>query len=318
MAALLAPVPGAPAAPLVLAFHCPEEGAAALGAAGRRRLRYPATVLPVPMACLRHVADANVLTAFRLGAAGVALLGCERCPHGARERLLRTLGVVRTVLDAVGLGADRLALVTGDEPGAMIEALSGFAAARTPSPVRWDGRGALPGGNREAIEEAVRAFLGAGTAEPGRVAVPAEQPFGVPEVRVADCTLSRACVNVCPTHAFRFSEERQGLELKRLACVGCGLCVAACPERAIAVRPELPLERRALDWETVVRDEPVTCLKCGKPFANRRAIEAVEARLRGLPGLADTFGGARRDLLRMCPNCRAVAAVLEMQQGWEP
>ncbi|MGH7263874.1 MAG: 4Fe-4S dicluster domain-containing protein, partial [Candidatus Rokuibacteriota bacterium] len=317
MAALLAPLPGAPEAPLVLAFHCPEQGAAALDAAGRRRLGYPATVLPVPMACLRHVSDANILTAFRLGAAGVALLGCERCPHGAREGLLGTLAVARTVLDAAGLGADRLALVAGDELRAMIDALAAFAGGLSPSPVRWDGRGALPGRNREAIEEAVRAFLAAGR-EPGRVPVPADQPFGVPEVRVGDCTLSRACVNVCPTHAFRFSEERQALELKRLACVGCGLCVAACPERAIAVRPDLPFERRALDWETVVQDEPVTCLKCGKPFANRRAIEAVEARLQGLPGLGDTFAGSRRELLRMCPNCRAVAAVLEMQQGWEP
>jgi hypothetical protein len=68
----------------------------------------------------------------------------------------------------------------------------------------------------------------------------------------------------------------------------------------------------------VARDEPVACLKCGKPFANRRALAAVEAKLAAIAAVADTFAGRRRDLLRMCPNCRAVAAVLEMQEGWEP
>jgi hypothetical protein len=37
-----------------------------------------------------------------------------------------------------------------------------------------------------------------------------------------------------------------------------------------------------------------------------------------MASLLDTFAGKRRDLLRMCPNCRAVAAVAAMQEGWEP
>lgn len=320
MAALLAPLAGRAGDAPVLAFHCPEGGNAALADAGRLRLRYPATVLPVPMACLRHVSDANILTAFRMGAAGVALLGCESCPHGARELLLEKLAVATSVLDAFGLGGERVALITGGpgESRSMIEALDRFAGALAASPIRWDGRSALPATNREALVEAVGTFIELTGREPGPVAVPEGQPFALPHVRVADCTLSRACVNVCPTHAFRFSEERQTLDLRRIACVSCGLCVAACPEHAITLEPGLPLDRRALEWDVAVRDEPVACLKCGKPFANRRALEAVEAKLAGIAHLVDAFAGGRRDLLRMCPNCRAVAAVLEMQHGWEP
>jgi ferredoxin len=323
LAALLAPLGGrapAGAAPPIVAFHCPEVGAAALADGARLGLGYPAGVLPVPMACLRHVSEANVLAAFRLGAAGVALLGCAECPHGSRAAWLDRVAVARSVLEAIGLGAGRLQLVTGapGEPRATIDSLDAFAASVTPSPFRWDGRASLPAGNREVVADAVAALLDLASREPGLVAVPDGQPFAVPEVRAADCTLSRACVNVCPTHAFRFAEDRQALELKRLACVSCGLCVAACPERAIALRPGVPLERRALDWDVVARDEPVACLKCGKPFANRRALAAVEAKLAGIAAVADTFAGRRRDLLRMCPNCRAVAAVLEMQEGWEP
>jgi ferredoxin len=320
MAALLAPLPGRrPEAP-VLVFHCPEQGAAVLADAGRRRLAYPASALPVPMACLRHVADADILAAFRMGAAGVALLGCEACPHGPREPLLARLALVRAILDAFGAGGGRVALLTGPagDPAALVAALDRFARSLGPPPLGWDGTALRSTAARAVIGETVRALLDATGREPGRVPVAAGQPFGVPDVRAADCTLSRACVNVCPTHAFRFVDERQTLELTRLACVACGLCVAACPERAIAIRAELPLDRRALDWDVVVRDQAVGCVKCGKPFGNRKALEAVEAKLQGMGELLDVFAGPRRRLLRMCPSCRAVAAVLEMQQGWEP
>jgi ferredoxin len=321
MAALLAPVPGHPQVePPVLAFHCPERGQMALRDAGRLRFRYPATVLPVPMACLRHVSEANILAAFRMGAGGVALLGCESCPHGERERLLQKLDLARSVLDAFGVEGERVQLITGEveESRPMLEALDRFAASLAPAPVRWDGRSALPTENREVIAEAVRALIDATGREPGRVGVSGPQPFAVPDIRVADCTMSRACVNVCPTHAFKFEEQGQTLELRQIACVNCGLCVEACPERAISLKPELSLDRSALDWQVVVRDESVGCLKCGKPFINRKALEAVEAKVFSIESIIDTFAGNRRNLLRMCPNCRAVAAVLEMEKGWEP
>jgi heterodisulfide reductase subunit A-like polyferredoxin/coenzyme F420-reducing hydrogenase delta subunit len=319
MAALLAPIPGHPQAdPLVLAFHCPEKGQMALSVAGRLGLRYPATILPVPMACLRHVSEANILAAFRMGAAGVALLGCEACPHGERGFLSQKLALARSVLDAFGVGANRLQLITGEASRDMVEALTRFATSLPPGPVRWDGRSTLPTENREVIADALRAFMDVTGREPGRVQVAEGQPFAVPDVRVADCTLSRACVLVCPTHAFKFDEEKETLELKQIACVNCGLCAAVCPEHAITFRPELPLDRRALDWQVVVKDEVLKCVKCGTPFANRKALEAVEAKVFGMAQLLDTFAGSRRNLLRMCPNCRAVAAVLEMEKGWEP
>jgi ferredoxin len=321
MAALLAPLPGYPQAePTVLAFHCPEKGQMALGDAGRLRITYPATILPLPVACLRQVSEASILAAFRMGAGGVALLGCDACPHGERELLVRKLALARAVLDAFGVGGDRVHVITGQagDSRPMLEALAGFAVSVGPAPVRWTGRSASVAENREVVAEAIRALIDATGREPGRVRVSEGEPFGFPDVRAADCTMSRACVNVCPTHAFRFQEEGQTLELRQVACVNCGLCVLACPERAITLSPELFLERSALDWQVVVRDEMVGCAKCGKPFINRKALEAVEAKVFGMADLFDTFAGTRRNLLRMCPNCRAVAAVLEMDKGWEP
>jgi ferredoxin len=320
LAALLAPVDDARAEPPVLAFHCAERGQGAIADALRLGLAYSPRILPVPMACLRHVSEADLLGSIRLGAAGVALLGCESCPHGPRDLFLDRVGRVRRVLDAFGVGADRVRLVTGqaaDSP-AMVAALDGFAASLGPAPVRWDGRGGLPTEGREVIAEAVRALLDASRREPGRLPVPREAPFAVPEVDPAKCTLARACVSACPTHAWRFDEARQALLLRSIACVNCGLCVEVCPEGAISLAPAMPLAARALDWQVEVRDEVVGCLKCGKPVGNRKAMQAVEAKLGALGALTDTFAGSRRDLLRMCQNCRAVAAVLEMQKGWEP
>ncbi len=315
--ALLAPLAGAPPAPLVVAYYCPEGGAAAFADAGRARRAYPATVLPVPMACLRQVSEADVLSALRYGAAGVGLIGCQTCPHGERQALLDRVALARTVLDAFGLGGDRLHVIT-DEPVAAIAALERFAAALPPSPVHWAGDGVIPARGRDAIADAIRSLIAITGRQPGPTAVPADAPFAVPDVRVSGCTMCRACVNVCPTHAFRFDETQQTLELKTIACVNCGLCARACPESVITLRPQMPLDLAALDYATVARDDTLACTKCGVAFGSRRAIEVIESKLFGMQSLLDTFAGNRRGLLRMCPSCRAVAAVAAMQEGWEP
>jgi len=318
LAALLEPIPGATDERPVVCFHCPEKGEAALGAAGRTRRASAASVLPVPVPCLRYVSEADILGAFRLGAAAVALLGCARCPHGERRALEVRLETCRTVLDAFGAGGHRIRLVTVD--GSSAEALAGLdelAATVGPSPLPWSGP--LPATeHRAVIADTLAALLAATERDPGRVPAAPEAAFGYPEVRAPGCTLCRSCVNVCPTHAFRLVEATHTLELKHVSCVACGLCAQVCPEHVITLRRELPLGRSALEYQPVVQDELVGCAQCGKPYINRRALEAVEAKLLELPQLVDTFAGSRRNLLRMCPNCRAVAAVFETHQGWEP
>jgi ferredoxin len=316
---LLAPLgDGRPAAAPVVVFHCPEEGAAALDEAGRRRLAYPARALPVPMACLRQVSEGDVLQAFRLGAGAVALVGCEDCPHGERELLRERLETVRAILGAFGVPAPRVALLTG-AAAAVAEGLGALADAAPAPVVAWDGTGPEPRGEqREAVAEALRALLAATGRRPGPTPVPARAPFATPQVRAEGCTLCRTCVNVCPTHAFRFREAAPTLELRAVACVDCGLCAAACPEGVITLASEVSLAPEALEYRPVVRDEVLGCTSCGAPFGTRRAVELIERKLAGMAALAETFAGSRRRLLRMCPRCRAAAAVLEMQKGWEP
>jgi ferredoxin len=269
------------------------------------------------MACLRHVSEANMLTAFGLGAAGVALLGCEACPHGERELLVGRLQLARAILDAFGLGAERLHLITG-EPGETVEALDHFARALGPAPIAAEGADGAAVPSRAAVAEAIRTFIRATGRQPGRIPLPGTAPYAFPDVRVEGCTVCRTCVNVCPTHAFRFDEDRQALELKAIDCVNCGLCATTCPEAVITLRPELFLDATALDHQVVVQDEVLRCAKCDVAFGNKRAVEVIEAKVFGMANLLDTFTAARRNLLRMCPNCRAAAAMLEVERGWEP
>ena len=65
-------------------------------------------------------------------------------------------------------------------------------------------------------------------------------------------------------------------------------------------------------------DEMIACTQCQKPYINRKALETIEAKLFGIESLQNTFSGNRQNILRMCPDCRAVTAMLEVDQGWEP
>jgi len=321
IAALLAPLRLRPDGErLVVLFHCGEQGRHALEEAGRTPLPYPASVLPVEVPCLRYVSEANMLAAFRMGAAGVGLLGCENCPHGERELLYQKYDFCSLTLDAFGMGRERLRLITADsgkEPQA-ITALSRFAETLDATPIRWDGKPMPHRDNREVIADAIGVFIAQTGHQAGRKPLDTAQPFAFAEVRASGCTMCRACVNVCPTHAFSLDDNSQSLQFKHISCVACGLCETVCPENVITLRREIRFEQSALEYQTFVQDDMVSCGKCGKPYINRKALETVEARLLSLESLLDTFSGNRRNILRMCPDCRTVVAMMEVDKGWKP
>jgi ferredoxin len=322
MAGLLGPAAGEAPAPLGIVFHCSQQGRRTLEAAADRPRPYSARLLPVEVPCLRHVSDALLLGALRMGAAGVALLGCETCPHGERALLQLNMDIAGRVAAGAGLGAGRLRLITAADgwakPDSALEQLDEFAQNLRPNAVQFTADRMRPLGNRELVAEALQTFIGEFGAKPEPVKLPREAPYANAAVRADGCTLCRSCTNVCPTHAFRFDETEQTLSFKQIDCVACGLCELVCPENVISLRPELRLDADALDYQVLVRDETIRCAKCDKPYINKRALAAVEAKLLKVPKMAEVFGGSRSSLLRMCPDCRAVAAVLDVRDGWRP
>ncbi|MCU0933369.1 MAG: 4Fe-4S binding protein, partial [Thiobacillaceae bacterium] len=79
--------------------------------------------------------------------------------------------------------------------------------------------------------------------DPGAVSpgiAPAAEAHALPELDGARCVHAaietatcRACVEACPRGAWRLDDA--ALELDASQCDGCGLCVPACPGRAIAL-----------------------------------------------------------------------------------
>ena len=254
-----------------MTFYCGEQGKRLIEEAGRQSLPYPAKVLGVQVPCLRHVSAPAILGALRLGAAGVGLLGCATCPHGERALLERTLEFCRLTLEAFELGSERLRLfmTAGGDEAETIDNLTRFAESLPPAPIHWNGKPWRVSGNRQALTEIVGTFIEQRQREPGRQPIDAALPFATAEVEADGCTLCRSCVNVCPTHAFRLDEPTSSLQFNHIACVACGLCETLCPENVISLRHEVVFTHEALNYRTVVRDEMVACLQCGKPFVNR-------------------------------------------------
>jgi len=47
-------------------------------------------------------------------------------------------------------------------------------------------------------------------------------------------------------------------------------------------------------------------------------LESVESKLFKDESLEQTFAGDRKNILRMCPDCRTVMAMQEVDKGWRP
>ncbi len=304
----------------VIVFHCEEMGRKVLETAGQVPLPYSPSVLPVEVPCLRYVSESNMLAAISLGAAGVGLLGCENCPNGERELLYQKYEFTQLILHHFGLGQERVRIITA-EAGLEADAIgtvNEFISQLSDAPLVPSWSTPRQTGNREILAEVLTDFLEQTGKEPGGVKLSSNQPFALAEIEESGCTLCRSCANVCPTNAFKFEEDGNSLHFKHINCVGCGLCEQVCPENVITLRGELFLEKQALEYMIVAEDEMIACAKCGKPYINRRALEAVESKLFEIESLKHTFSGDRKNILKMCPDCRTVVAMMEVEKGWEP
>jgi ferredoxin len=65
----------------------------------------------VPVNCAARVEEVDMMKPFELGAESVVLRRCKECRYpGAEMRLARRVGRTREILDAVGVGGERLIL----------------------------------------------------------------------------------------------------------------------------------------------------------------------------------------------------------------
>jgi heterodisulfide reductase subunit D len=97
--------------PRIVVFSCQWAPHYALQSLYRRGRRGEGDGVRVLTACVGRTGEDVVLEAFRLGANGVAVLGCppELCRHGLdQERFHARVNTLRAIIETLGIPADRL------------------------------------------------------------------------------------------------------------------------------------------------------------------------------------------------------------------
>jgi ferredoxin len=294
----------------VVLIHDEEHGAPLIDALARFGDGLPAHVLPLAVNAVTQVGLEAVAAAFAYGASAMRLVLRARPRHDVTG-LRKTVALAETVLGGLGFGLGRIATIETDDPdalGSMLRDIPPMPGA--PRPASFIPIGAKPGLTRFALRE-----LHLAAPEPvDVVALPEQAPFGSVNVDVAGCTLCLSCVSACPTGALRDDPDRPALSFVEQACIQCGLCKATCPEKVITLKPQFDFRASAASARLLNEEEPFSCIRCGKPFGVKGAIERVVAKLEHSHWM---FAGSpgRLDLIKMCENCR-VARVSE--EGFDP
>jgi ferredoxin len=304
--ALLSPLPGASnnggqQSESCLLLGCERCGARKLRALGEKGIPYPASIRPLFLPSTARISEDHILEALRLGATGVAILRCD-CIPVVPESLQEAIDQSREVLDAFGADGERIRLLEETEPEKLAQQLTSFAEGLTPLPWAPQQNPLAVNEKREAMKTALRHFMEATGREPGTIPAGAHTSFATVRLDQEKCTLCMACVTACRPKALRAGGESPELRCVSWDCIACGLCESLCPEDAITLERELPLNLRAFEEEVLMQDEAVACSRCGKAFISKTALQKIQAALVESPH----FGGNRQRLLELCEDCRVV------------
>ncbi|MEN8198560.1 MAG: 4Fe-4S binding protein [Thermodesulfobacteriota bacterium] len=154
---------------------------------------------------------------------------------------------------------------------------------------------------REKLIDLIQFFRLQGDGEPALLKGAATADFGAITCDEEKCTHCTACVNECRVGALLADSENYSLNHTPAQCVQCGVCVAVCPENALAMQPGLLLADSFFTEGVIAQAEPARCKGCGKIFGTRKSLEKVVAILS-----ARNMWDSEDDLLSYCEDCRVI------------
>jgi ferredoxin len=248
----------------------------------------PGNTLPYAVEEIGSVGVEFWLSALAFGSRSVQLASSTRLTAASRTALDVQLMNANALLE--GLGFPGAVGWNGDSPPYM-------------PPIRPAAYGGM-GDKREILFMALDHLVGEAPAAPAVVELPATVPLGEIRVDPGKCTLCVSCATVCPRGAVTADEDRPTLLFFESRCVQCGLCEQACPEGAIRLQARFVADRDRRTRRRVLHEEaPFECVRCGKPFATRSAIDRILAQLGGHRMFGDE---AARRRLQMCGDCRVI------------
>jgi ferredoxin len=232
-------------------------------------------------------------------------------PRHDVSSLVKTIALAEAILMGLGFGTGRVGMIETDDPdelGNMLRSLD-VSESRVEAATFM-----ASGGKRDLMRLALRELHRVAPTPVDVIALPAGAPFGAVDIKADGCTLCLACVSACPTGALSDNPERPMLRFTEDACVQCGLCKATCPEKVITLTPQLDFRAATANARVLKEEDPFHCIRCGKPFGVKSAIERISAKLAGRHWMfQDT--SSRLELLKMCEDCRVIAVT---EQEFDP
>ena len=173
------------------------------------------------------------------------------------------------------------------------------AAAADPVPVL----AAAPVGNRRQNLAAMLSHFASASDNQARIKANEALPFATIFCDAERCTQCFACLNVCRIRALATNAQALSLLSTGALCVGCGSCVAVCPENVLQMVRGANLDTTYFQQQLLAEAEPMACRKCGKVFGSVKSYQRVMAILSAREQV-DT------DHFAYCEDCR-VARLFE-------
>ena len=286
---------------LLVYDHAGEE---ILGAIGRFGRGLPANVLPYSINEVTTAGLDLLLLAAAYGAEATLIL-CPPTQAHALQALQTQIEIAETILEGMNIGVGRAFILDELDPDIIETKLIEIAASMTKD-LAFEAAKFLPmGGKRDRMWLAIDHLQKNSVGAPDPIVLPAGAPFGSVNVSLEGCTLCLSCVSACPTGALLDNKERPQFSFLERTCVQCGLCRSTCPESVIALEPRLVFGESARTPRVLKDEEPLECLRCGKPFGVRSLVEHMVDKLRDHPTFANDENALNS--MRMCEDCRVVA-----------
>ncbi len=285
----------------VILVHDANEGRELVSAMARFGRGLPANVLPFALHSVAMLGHDLICAMVASGAGRVVVLASPKQAEEL-EALNAQAELARTFLRELGYGAGaRVEVLVEADPDAVESILHDTPA---PAPVAAQAFLAI-GSKRDIARMAISKLREGARSEAEVIALPESAPYGRVKVDTDACTLCLACVGACPANALQDGGDTLALRFIEQNCVQCGICKSTCPESAITLEPRYNFRPEATSEITLNEDEPFACVRCGKAFGSKKAIDGIIAKLEGKHWM---FADSKKtELLKMCDNCRVVA-----------
>jgi len=271
----------------------------------------PENIFPVELEEIGSLGMDAWLSALAYGANQVMLYLHPDETSLVRQILVEQLSYAHALLEGMEYHRERLQLLEAAEGDALLALLREQPLFDDLEPATYH----LSNNKRHRVRDALEYLQNLSKSSATNTLLPEGAPFGQIQVSQQRCTLCNACVAICPVNALEAGGESPRLLFTEANCVQCGLCESACPETAIGLESRYLYQTdAAITPRLLHEEEPFHCVRCGKPFATSKMMEAMSQRLAGHWMFQDEMAKQR---LQMCDECRVID-MFERGDGFQP